>query len=173
LRTPESDLLHAAELFNVGESARAQERLSELQQSHAEHPELFILLGQVWLRQGQWRSALDAYTRAVALDDENPHGHFGMAVAANRLGSFELGAEHALQSIGLLYFYPQAHFQLGVAFKGLGDRERAIRSFQLAVGQVPGYVDAHRELAELYRQTDNIPLWMKHQQIVSGLPPLP
>lgn len=73
-------------------------------------------------------------------------------------------------AIGLLFHYPQAHFQLGLALKQLGDRARALRSFELAVHQAPRFLEAHRELAELYEQSNNLTLWLKHDRLAKGMP---
>jgi Tfp pilus assembly protein PilF len=70
-----------------------------------------------------------------------------------------------LRAVGLQYFFPLAHFNLGMALQGLGDLHNAIRSFDIAVTQAPGFLDAHNEMAKIYEQLDDLPLWMKHQRM--------
>lgn len=171
-RAADSDLLHVAMLFNVGQHEAALKRLAEIERTHPPSPGLFSLVGRVRAEQKMWAASAEAFERGLALDGDDPHSHVGLALASNQLGDFERGADHALRAIGLLFFYPQAHFQLGMAFKGLGDIPRAIRSLDQAVTQAPGFVDAHQELANLYEAINNVPLWLNHQRMASGLQPL-
>ena len=122
-------------------------------------------MGQVHLGREDWPAARAAFQKCIALDDENPHGHNGVAQAANKMGEHELAGEHALRAVGLQYFFPLAHFNLGMALQGLGDLHNAIRSLDIAVTQAPGFLDAHNEMAKIYEQLDDIPLWMKHQRM--------
>jgi tetratricopeptide (TPR) repeat protein len=107
------------------------------------------------LRRGSWYEAVEALEKALALDDDDPQLHNGMAHAALKLGNYEKAAEHALRAVGLLFFFPQAHFHLGMAFKGMQENSRAVNSLKLAVNQAPGYLEAHQELDNLREEVSS------------------
>jgi tetratricopeptide (TPR) repeat protein len=130
------------------------------------------MLGRLHSSREDWPKAKIAWQRAVDLNDDDPHAQNGLAFTELKLGNFESAADHALRAIGLLFFFPMAHYVLGMAFKGMGEIDRAIRSLNLTVTQSPGFLEAHQELSELYQQTNNIPLWMNHQRMARGMPPL-
>jgi predicted AlkP superfamily phosphohydrolase/phosphomutase/tetratricopeptide (TPR) repeat protein len=169
-RSLECDLLFAAGLFNSGHPSDAILRLKNAESEYSSSPALFRVAGEVYLQQKAWESACDAFSKCLQLDDEEPHAHHGFAMASLKLGRYEQACDHALQAIGLLFFFPQAHFHMGLALKGLGDTTRAIRSLNLAVSQAPRLLEAHQELALLYEQTNNVTLWMEHQRLGLGLP---
>jgi len=172
LKSAEAELLMAASLFNEGDNGAALTRLLKAEETWPPSTALFNMTGQIHLAQSGWQLAADAFVKSLQLDEEDPHANNGLARAQLKLGDCEQAAEHALRAVALLFFFPQAHYHLGMAFKGMGDPNRAIRSLDLAVTQSPGFVDAHQELANLYEQTHNVPLWLNHQRMASGLPPL-
>lgn len=168
----EVDLLLAATLFNLGRQDEALLQLAETERKHPPGPGLYSLIGRIRLNQKDWLAASAAFGKSLEFNEDDPHSHNGLALAFLNTGDFESAADHALRAVGLLFFFPQAHCHLGLAMKGMGDLNRAIRSLNLAVTQAPGYLEAHQELANLYEQTNNVPLWLNHQRIASGLPPL-
>jgi len=165
----ECELLMAAGWFNVGRSAEALEQLKKIEAIYPHSPQLFRVIGDIYLQQSEWLLAKHAFSACLRLDNEEPHAHYGLGRAAMKLGEYELTVDHSLDAIGLLFFFPQAHFQLGLALKQLGDRARALRSFELAVHQAPRFLEVHRELAELYEQSNNLTLWLKHDRLANGM----
>lgn len=148
-RSPEADMLTASALFNQGHAERALERLAECERRFPPSAMLFSMFGNMHIARKNWAEAATAYAKVLALDDDDPHSHNGLAHAALRLGNFEQAAEHALRAIGLLFFFPQAHFHMGMAFKGMGESARAVQSLKLAVTQSPKYGEAIQELENL------------------------
>ncbi len=148
-RSPEADMLTASVLFNQGHPDRALERLAECERRFPSSALLFGMMGNMHNARKNWPEAAAAYGKALALDDDEPHAHNGLARASLYMGEYERAAEHALRAISLLYYFPQAHFHLGMAFKGMGETARAIQSLKLAVTQSPGYNEAHQELEDL------------------------
>ncbi len=171
-RNAESEILAAAELFNCGQADQANARLESFREKYPPSSYFYLIQGNIFLQQSQWTAALETFRKAVGLDHDNTQAHYSLSIAANRIGQYELAADHALEAIGTLYFFPQAHYQLGLAFKGMKDIPRAIRSLDIAVSQSPQLLDAHQELAWLYDQTNNTGMWLKHQRLAKGLPPM-
>lgn len=148
-RSPEGDLLAAASLFNDGQIERALERIRESEGRNPPSAAFWNLVGNLHLAQQSWQSAEAAFEKSLGFDGEQPLAHNGIAQAALRQGQFEKSAEHALQAIGLLFFFPQAHFHLGMALKGMGEKARALRALSLAVSQAPKFPEAQQELENL------------------------
>jgi len=171
-RTVDGDLLVAAAMFDDGRHPQALQLLAESEQLHPPSTALFNLVGKLHQSVGAWQLAAEAFGKSVQLDEEDAHAHNGLAQTLLKMGDWEPAAEHALRAVALLFFYPQAHFHMGMAFKGMGETNRALRSLNLAVTQMPGFVDAHQELANIYEQIHEVPLWLNHQRMASGLPPL-
>lgn len=161
-------LLLAAELFNVGQAEEATARLNEAEHNYPPHPTIYYLTGNIHMQRAEWHAALEAFQKALELNSDDAPTHLHAALASNRLGDFEAAADHALNAIAIMYYFPQAHFQLGLAFQGLGDAARAQRSWELAVSQSPRFLEAHQSLADLHKAQNNIPLWVKHQQLAHG-----
>ena len=149
LRSADGDLLIAAALFHEDRADEALARLAETERRYPPSPGLFSLIGHLHLARRNWRPAAAAFEKSLALDDDEPHSHNGLALAELHLANYEQAAEHALRAIGMLFFFPQAHFHLGLAFKGMGEKTRAAQSFKLAVTQCAGYSEAHHELEKL------------------------
>jgi predicted AlkP superfamily phosphohydrolase/phosphomutase/tetratricopeptide (TPR) repeat protein len=148
-RAAECELLAAAAHFNEGRVDLALQRLAQCESRYPPSAMLFGLMGKIHLERQSWEDAVDAFEKSLALDDDDAHAHNGVAMACLKLREFEKAAEHALRSIGLLFFNPSAHFHLGMAFKGMGENDRAIRSLKLAVTQSPRFMEAHQELENL------------------------
>ncbi|WP_165068196.1 alkaline phosphatase family protein [Paludisphaera rhizosphaerae] len=148
-RSPDGDLLLAAAWFHDGQPEHALGRLADCERRYPPDAALFGLIGNLHLARQGWQDAARAFAKALAMDDDDPHSHNGLARAAWMLGDHERAGEHALRAVGLLFFFPQAHFHLGMAFLGMGDRERARRSLKLAVTQAPGFFEARLELENL------------------------
>ncbi len=164
----ELSLLAVAEFFNHGNVEEAKKRLDEANKRYPPNPILYGLTGNIMLQQRNWQAALESYLKAIEMNDEDAQLHFQAAYAANKLNQHTVGADHALKAISLLFFFPQAHFQLALAFEGLGDFPRAIRSYELATTQAPKFLEAHQKLADLYKLQNNLPLWVKHQNLAQG-----
>jgi len=89
-----------------------------------------INLGNIYYELGQFQQARDRYTRACALDGENPRTHFNLANACDEMGDM-LGAlrlyRHALR---LWPGYADAHFNLALVAEKLSAWGLACRHWQ-------------------------------------------
>ncbi len=64
---------------------------------------------------------------------------------------FPAAIEHALASLGLLYFQPRAHYLLGLAHLRMGNLAEAEQAFVTCITQAPLFTAALRMLAQIAR----------------------
>jgi arylsulfatase A-like enzyme/Tfp pilus assembly protein PilF len=99
-------------------------------------------LGVIHQAAGQWASALEAFSRAVDLNDRDPRAHTNAAAAALRSGDPDRAAKHFERMIALGYQQAPAHFNLGVLAARKGDTAEAARRYRLALAADPGFKPA-------------------------------
>ena len=109
------------------------------------------LRGEVLQRLQRWPEARAAFEEALAIDREAPGPLLGLARAALAARDFPAAIDHALASLGLLYFQPRAHYLLGLAYFRLGELAEAERAFRTCVTQAPLFTAALRMLAQIAR----------------------
>jgi tetratricopeptide (TPR) repeat protein len=113
-------------------------------------PDFCIHMARGYSALKQWDEAEKAYRKALELDSDNAHAHFGLAqVHLARRRNYK-AAEAALTAIGLLYHNPSAHFLLGVALHRLGQIDHAVEALRVCVTQNANFLVAHRRLASIY-----------------------
>jgi len=167
-RCPESDVLFVAASLGEGNVAPALARARDAESLYPPSPTWHYLIGKLYAEQQLWDEARVAYEKGLALDDEYPLLHNGMAQVLVRLRDHEQAAEHALRAVGLLYFFPEAHFHLGTALAGIGQPLQAIRAMQTAVTMEPQLVEAHWRLAELFEQQNDLANSLRHRSLAMG-----
>lgn len=105
-------------------------------------------LATVYAEKQLYRDALDAHLKALALDPENPSGHYNLAsfLAAHGLDFAVAEYQHTLELEG---DYPDAHLNLGLAYADLGKLPEAMAELKIAVEQDPTDALPRHELANL------------------------
>src|SRR5579859_362168 len=144
--------------------------LKKLEKAGRTSPDFYAQMGRCSLRVKNWHAAERYFQRALDLDSEHAHAHFGLAqVRLAQRRNFE-AAGAALTSVGLLYHNPAAHFCLGVALQRLGKIARAVEALQVCVTQNPNFLPAHRQLARIYQHRQRKPKQAKeHRDIIRAV----
>jgi Tfp pilus assembly protein PilF len=106
-------------------------------------------LGVIHQMAKQPGEAAEAFTRAVALNAQEPRARWNLAQAAMALGRAALAEEQLEQVIALGYRVAQAEDNLGVIAARAGDRAEAARRFQRALDADPKFDPARKALAGL------------------------
>ena len=144
---------HAALEDRDHTQALAELQIDEVDDSDAF--QVFLLRGEIHVRRRAWDDAIDAYSKALAVNAESPAAKLGLARAYLGQRNYPRVVRAALDSIGLLYFQPRAHFILGMACFRQGELEAAEYAFSTAARQNPTYPAAYRMLSEIYRRRDD------------------
>src|SRR5262245_6882333 len=123
---------------------------------------------------GQWKDAVDAYRRVVAIDPAYAAAWNNLGLLLHRMGQYgDAGTAYrsALeQDPGLC----EACYNLGSLHEDLGDVEEAIQCYRGALELSPDYADAHFNLAGALaragRGDDAIRHWQRYLQLDAGSP---
>lgn len=167
-RTPRpwAEFLMGVIQFHEGEMERALASLQRAEEADPRLPDLYLRIGETYLRLRRHDDAERAFLRALEIDGDSPEAHLGLSMVRLRQRRNEEAAESALVAVGLQHFLPTGHFHLGVALARLGHRERAVLAFDTAATMLPGLLAAHRWLATLYVQPGGDPeKAAKHREI--------
>ena len=124
--------------------------LEEAEKANPRLPELQLRIGAAHLKLRRWKSAEDAYLKALETDRHSAAAHQGLALTYLRQRRNEEAAMAALTAVGIQHDLPMAHFWLGVALARLGRLHRAIQAFETTLSFHPPVSAAHRWLVRLY-----------------------
>ena len=150
-QSPAHNLLWARIKLARGDLGGALSALLAAEASNPQVPDIYVRIGDIYVRLLQWKSAKAAYEKAVALDEDNARAYLGLSSVYRRLGDNQQTIDNALRAVSLLHRLPLAHFNLGVALVRGGQNERAKLAFETALRFDPGLLNAHRYLATIYR----------------------
>ena len=150
-------LLWARVKLARGDLGGALKALLEAEEAAPRNPNIYLQLGEAYLRLAQLQNAISAFEKTLALDEDNARALLGLSTAYRRLGDNQQTADCALRAVSLLHRLPMAHFNLGVALARSGENERAQLAFETALRFQPQMVNAHRYLALINRQEGGDP----------------
>lgn len=151
---PQIDLLMGLICFAEGKTEEALAHLKKVEVLDADIRFLQQQLGRAYLKLRAWPKAESAFRRELAVDEDNPSSHHGLAVALLYQHRNEEAADHCLRAIGLAQQMPLAHYHLGLALFRLGQEERAILALETSLRMRQDLLNAHRLLALLYKERD-------------------
>jgi predicted AlkP superfamily phosphohydrolase/phosphomutase/tetratricopeptide (TPR) repeat protein len=135
----------------------ALKALLEAEEAAPENPQIYLQLGEAYVRLAQLQNAIFAFTKTLALDEDNARAFLGLSTCYRRLGDNQQTVDCALRAVSLLHRLPLAHFNLGVALARSGENERAALAFETALRFQPQMVNAHRYLALIHRREGGDP----------------
>src|SRR5579872_4789899 len=84
---------------------------------------------------GDQDSAIEAYKKAIELDDQYPDPYYNLGTLYYEQGKYELAVQFLQQAVKLKRNYSEAHSELGMAFMKLNFQEKAKEEFETAVSQ--------------------------------------
>jgi uncharacterized spore protein YtfJ len=90
--------------------------------------------------------AMQEYETALALDPQNPGGHFGRGMARFYMGNAD-GAIEDLELACAKEPFAEGYFYLGEAYKAKGLNDKAKAAYKKALELKPGYPEAAKALA--------------------------
>lgn len=149
---PNIKVLEGINLLNLGKANKALALLEQAQKDG--NASLLVLseLGKTYLRVRQYSKAKAAFNQALVIDPDNAMAFHGRAVAHLRMSEFELAADDALSSIGLVYHYPAAHYHLAEALYNMDLKKESFQAFHLCLTMAPNMQKAHDWLGKISRE---------------------
>lgn len=120
--------------------------------SAAEQAEIYVNIGNAYLKQGQEKLARENYEKAMALDASLPEAHYNLG----RLYQLEKRFADARRKYIMAYGYEPnlapAHYNMGVLYDQQGDLEQAAKEYRAALQIDPSLGEAYLNLANLYQR---------------------
>jgi tetratricopeptide (TPR) repeat protein len=119
----------------------------------------YDLLGLCYDHQGQPAEALNNYSRAVELTQNqtkpSPWPHVDLAILLISLNRLSEAEQHLREAIKYDSNLPQAHYELGQVLDKQGRYEEAIPSLERALSLDPSYPEPHYLLSRIYHRLGN------------------
>ena len=151
------DMLEGFALAAEGQGEEALTALQRAEKADPSRPDIYLQIGEAYLRMKRWADAERAFQRASHIDTDNPHAYLGLARTLLAQRKSRLAIDEALKAVGLLYQHSYAHYVLGVALHRTGRVEKAVEALEVAVALNPNFPEAHARLAQIYRRRLNQP----------------
>ena len=122
----------------------------------------------------QWKDAIDAYRRVVAIDPSYAAAWNNLGLLLHRMGRYEEAREAYDAAVHQDPECAEAAYNLGSLAEDQGNGEAAIAHYRRALEVSPDYADAHFNLAAALARTghsvDAIRHWQRYLQLDSGSP---
>lgn len=129
----ESSLIERGqECLNEGQLSRAEKLFLEAIQANPKEPRAYHFLGMIYLRQNEYKGAVESLRMATSLDQLNDTAFNNLGLAFHNLNKFEEAVDAFEKSIQLNDKIAHRYVNLGLSQQGLGDYERAAISFENA-----------------------------------------
>jgi len=126
-------------------------------------------LGDVSYQLQRYDRAVEAYARAVKLDDRSARFDYKLALARYRGGDVDAALAAAGEAIRLDPRLADAHYLLGICLRERRRPIEAARALEKAVALSPTLIIAREELADLYHELDRTADHLEQLQVLSAL----
>ena len=122
----------------------------------------------------QWKDAIDAYRRVVAIDPTYAAAWNNLGLLLHRMGRYDEAREAYDTAVAQDAECAEAAYNLGSLAEDQGDVEAAVAHYRRALDVSPDYADAHFNLAAALarsgRGDDAVMHWQRYLQLDSGSP---
>jgi len=143
--------LELSEALRENRVERAEQLCRELLQAQPDSVELLTLSGALARQRGDLEPALQAFSRAAALNPALPELHNNLGVILEDLGRHEQAVQSYRDALAQRPDYCEASCNMGNALMRLGRCREALESYRGAIAIDPGYTDAHYNLGNALR----------------------
>lgn len=118
--------------LNDGQLTKAEKIFLEVIQINPKDAKAYHFLGMIYLRQNEYRGAVEALRMATDLDQLNDTAYNNLGLALHSLKKYEEAIEAFAKSIQLNDKIAHRYVNLGLAQQGKGEYEKAAISFESA-----------------------------------------
>lgn len=133
-------------------SERGAELCRELLSAQPDDAELLSVAGALAHGRGELEEALEAFSRAAALDPTRAECHNNVGVVLEALKRPEEAAASYREALARREAYPDACCNLGNALSALGREDEALACYRRALSIDPGHADARYNMGNLLRK---------------------
>ena len=154
---------HAISSSYDGDSS--EQTLQRLNQQIAKQPKnakLYLERGQVYFSLREFDGAIEDYTAAITLDNQQYDAWFWRGMAQGRVGNVAAGIEDISVYIEHNPNDSRAHTKRGVRYLWLGDRDNASKDFHRAIELDPKNAEAHDDLGVVLAQQGDYQRALEH-----------
>lgn len=111
-----------------------------------------LALGDLYVKQKKWQSAISSYSKAIRINPQEPIAHFKLAQIFDKVGNHTSYIDHSYIAYCLKPELGSAdnHFELGNSLSDLGHFNKAIVCHQQAIKLQPHFIEAHKALGSLW-----------------------
>ena len=106
--------------------------------------------GESQLMSGDYRGAIDTYTRAINLNPKDAEAYLGRAAAYERLGSFDRSLDDFDHALALLPNDAGVYVDRGLVYELVGDNHLALRDYTRALELDPNNAEARFNCGNVY-----------------------
>jgi tetratricopeptide (TPR) repeat protein len=122
----------------------------------------------------QWKDAIDAYRRVVAIDPSYAAAWNNLGLLLHRMGRYDEARQAYDTAVAQDPACAEAAYNLGSLAEDQGDVEAGIAHYRRALEVSPDYADAHFNLAAALARTGRsaaaVTHWQRYLQLDSGSP---
>mgnify|MGYP001176840736 CR=1 FL=1 len=151
---PASFMNELSASFQAGRLDQFEQKANEAIRRWPDSPVGWKALGNLFLMQGRYPDALEAYAATIARAPGDAQAHLNLGSAYLQLGRFEEAQSSCRQALAIKPDYIQAHTNLGIALMELGRPEEAAASHRQALALSPDYAEAHNNLGNALKQLE-------------------
>ena len=143
-RSPALPLVARAEkLADEGKHSEARDLLLEAVKLDREFVPAHMGLGMVARSLGRYEEAVEAYSKGLLLEPDNPELAFRRGIAWYQMGQYGIALEDFEDAAGIAYDDPRPEFWRGLTLMELGRRLEAINAYAAAIRRDRNYMLAY------------------------------
>ncbi len=143
--------------YDKGDLARSEIYADKAQAAGIDTVDMRFIRGVLYFKQNKNVEALEAFDKALELDQSSAMTHYYKAQTLDRLGRMDEAVAEYRKTLEIDPKNSGAAFDLGVALYNRGDYNGAVAADQQSIESDPDNAQTHANLASSYRQLEKYP----------------